>query len=362
MKVRTSIYRNRRRWVTITAAILMGCLCSAAPAVAAAVGPASGLTCTAHTLNVAITDPGPADQTIWGQLCYRGNRPPRTVQLLVSGVTYTHLYWDFPYGDGYYSYVDAATAAGYATFDVDRIGQGLSSHPVSSAVTIDANAVSLHDVITALRGGVLDGHQFSRVIWVGHSTGSIIGWDEIARYHDVDAAILTGVSHAVNLPNAIQFGGDVYPAVNDPLFADSGLDDGYLTTKPGTRSAFFYAAATADAHVVALDEATKGTVTTAEAASGAPIFMQPPDQALSQQVTVPVLIVDGQDDGIYCQGVTVFTCDPASVLAYESQFYPSAARLRVAIIPGTGHALALSTTAPLTDAIMLIWARSTVAP
>ena len=36
------------------------------------------------------------------------------MQLVVHGATYNHLYWNFPYGGGYYSYVEAATAAGYA--------------------------------------------------------------------------------------------------------------------------------------------------------------------------------------------------------------------------------------------------------
>ena len=27
------------------------------------------------------------------------------MQLLVHGATYNHLYWNFPYGNGYYSYV-----------------------------------------------------------------------------------------------------------------------------------------------------------------------------------------------------------------------------------------------------------------
>jgi phenylpyruvate tautomerase PptA (4-oxalocrotonate tautomerase family) len=35
--------------------------------------------------------------------------------VLIPGATYNILYWDFPYGNG--SYVGAATAAGYATFD-----------------------------------------------------------------------------------------------------------------------------------------------------------------------------------------------------------------------------------------------------
>jgi hypothetical protein len=114
-------------------------------------------TCAAYTMPVAITDPGPADQTVWGQLCYRGSREPATIQLLVHGASYNHLYWDFPYGDGYYSYVDAATAAGYATFDVDRIGDGNSSHPPSTDVTLTAGAVALHDAVTALRTGTVGG-------------------------------------------------------------------------------------------------------------------------------------------------------------------------------------------------------------
>ena len=78
-----------------------------------------------------------------------------------------------PYGNGYYSYVDAATAAGYATFDIDRIGAGNSSHPPSAASTLTAGAVALHDAVTALRSGAVDGHAFRHVIAVGHSIGSV---------------------------------------------------------------------------------------------------------------------------------------------------------------------------------------------
>ena len=215
----------------------------AAAAVAPAAGASTGgpltLTCSAYTLPVAITDPGPADQAMWGQLCYRGSRAPATVQLLVHGVTYNHLYWDFPYGDGYYSYVDAATAAGYATFDVDRVGDGNSSHPPSADIDLNAGAVALHDAVTALRGGAVGGHAFQHVIMVGHSLGSMEAWIEDARYHDVDAVIITGALHAAtpNLPSLV---GDFYPASDDPKFAGSGLDSGYLTTRPGTREALFY--------------------------------------------------------------------------------------------------------------------------
>lgn len=305
-------------------------------------------TCTTYTLPVRIADPGPADQTLWGQLCYPGTVRPDTVQLLVHGATYNHLYWDFPVGNGYYSYVDAALAAGYATFNVDRVGAGNSSHPASGPLNLPAGAVALHDVITALRSGALDGHAFSHVAWIGHSLGSFIALYEIPSYHDVDAVILTGGLHGINP----QVGTIIYPAAQDPKFANSGLDSGYVTTVPGDRN-FFYDPATADPNVIAADEANKDVAT----------FTPSPPVPTPVDITVPVLLVSGQRDKAQCVGVTLYDCsNPASVLAYESQFYLPQAHLELKMIPDTGHVLALSTTAPLTDAIMLGWLSSHLRP
>jgi pimeloyl-ACP methyl ester carboxylesterase len=322
------------------------------------------LNCTARTVSVRIADPGPADQTLWGELCYRGSTEPSTVQILVHGAGYNHAYWDFPVGNGYYSYVRAATAVGYATFDVDRIGVGNSSHPASSSVGVTAASVSLHDGITALRDGAVDGHAFSHVIIVGHSLGSYETWVEAASYQDVDAVIVTGALHGVNpaAPSTF-FRLNSYPAVMDPKFADSGLDTGYLTTKPGTRESMMYNTATVDPTVVAADEANKDTDTLAEAQSAAPIFSLPPTQSYSYQIAVPVLSISGTDDFFHCPGVTQYDCnDTAAVKAFESQYYQPAAHAKIVMVPYTGHALALSTTAPVTDAVMLSFALSHLAP
>jgi hypothetical protein len=40
----------------------------------------------------------------------------------------------------------------------------------------------------------------------------------------------------------------------------------------------------------------------------------------------------------------------------------SSAHLKVVVIPDTGHDLALSTTAPLTDAVMIGWSLSVAVP
>ncbi|MFD0689613.1 alpha/beta hydrolase [Actinomadura fibrosa] len=323
-------------------ALLVTCaaLVATAMPVSAAVKPA----CTTHRLNVRIADPGPADQTMWGQLCYPPGTRPKKVQLLVHGSLYNHVYWDFPVGNGTYSYVRAAVGAGYATFNVDRIGNGDSSHPPSARLDIPAGAVALHDAIGALRSGALDGNAFTKVAWVGHSNGSFHAWYEISRYHDVDAAVLTGSLHGIN-PVA---GTIIYPAAQDPKFAASGLDPGYVTSLPGTRD-FFYDPATSEQAVIDTDEATKDVATLTPSPA-------PPDPI---DIGVPILLMSGVRDKAQCVGITLYDCaDPASVRAYESQFYRPDVPLTVAMIPATGHDLALSTTAPQSNAIALAWIRS----
>ena len=352
--------RIRRASVIVTAAALGGAF-AATPLAGAQASGLPTLNCSAHVLPVSIASSGPANQTLWGQLCYRGTEPA-TVQVLVPGATYNHLYWNFPYGNGYYSYVDAATAVGYATFDVDGVGTGASSHPPSADLDLYAGAVALHDAVTALRSGAVDGHAFSHVVMVGHSIGSYEAWIEVATYHDVNAVIATGALHALS-PNIGAIEGDLYPAADDPKFAGSGLDNGYLTSIPGTRASLFYEPATTDPGVVAVDEANKDTVTVPELVSATEIVGLPPQQQPTDQITVPALSVVGEDDALFCAGVTVYNCASlASVQSYESGFFPAAARLKVVVIPDTGHDLALSTTAPVTDAVMLAWSLSVVAP
>lgn len=312
-----------------------------------------GVSCASYSLPVRLSDPGEATETMWGELCRPADRRPSTVQLLVHGGFYNHAYWDFPVGNGYYSYVRHAVAAGYATFNVDPIGSGKSSHPESGVVTGDAGTVALHDAVTALRKGTVGGQAFTKVLWVGHALGSFYAWREIPRYGDVDGAILTSALNSYNPDHAAIVSSNSYPAVQDPKFANSGYDDGYVTTKPGTRGAMFYYPATTDPAVVAKDEETKDVQPIAVTQPVAPPY----------GITVPVLVVAGAKDWLECQGVTAYDCDdPSSVRAHESQYYPPEAKLEVAVVPQTGHDLALATTAPATSALMLAWAKGIAAP
>lgn len=310
--------------------------------------------CTGHVVHVRTSETGPADQWIWGRLCHAGTHPSGTVQLLVPGGTYGHTYWDLPYGDGSYSYARNAAAAGYTTFDIDRVGIGHSSHPAGATLDFPAQAVALHDVIGALRAGLVGGHAFAHVMWVGHSVGSELAWDEIPRFDDVDAVILTGALHAVNPVTGAEGVAALHRATQDPRFAGSGLDADYFTTKPGTREKLYYGPATTDPRVVAADEATKETMTTGELKGSA--------ATAPHRIAAPVLLLDGGDDALFCAGVIAYDCgDPASVRAYESSFYPQA-QVSVVIVPDAGHSVALSTAAPRATAAMIAWSRSVLAP
>ncbi|MDI1461131.1 alpha/beta hydrolase [Catellatospora sp. KI3] len=319
--------------------------------------------CTQHTLPVRLSETGAASYSMWGELCYRGPRQPRTVQLLVHGAGYNHVYFDIPYGDGYYSYVRAATLVGYATFNVDRIGAGRSSHPASPLVNIAGGSVALHDAITALRSGAVSGTGFGKVIWVGHSYGSIYGWKEISTYHDVDAFINTAALHVFNQPhlNANIFP-NFYGAAADPAFAGLGLDPGYLTSKPDMRHLMYYVPETSDAGALAADEANKDVVSYTQLTDLAAIVALPPASALTQGITVPTLIVNGQADPMHCSAVAQDCSSSEVVQQFESQYYPAQARLRTVLIPDTGHNTVTSTTSPYSTAVMLAWSLSVAPP
>ena len=76
---------------------------------------------------------------------------------------------------------------------------------------------------------------------------------------------------------------------------------------------------------------------------------------------MPVLLITGAKDHLFCVGVTQHDCgNPDTVRTFEARYFLPHADLTVRIIPETGHDLALSTTAPRTDAAMLLWSLSKV--
>ena len=126
-----------------------------------------------------------------------------------------------------------------------------------------------------------------------------------------------------------------------------------MTTKPGTRGPAFFSAS-ADPHVIADDEAHKDTTSATELAIGIPASQLPPALNAAVGVTVPVLVLDGQQDALVC-GSTVDCADVAGVAANERSYYTSAPSVEVVLVPGTGHSVALHPSAGESFATIDSW-------
>lgn len=307
------------------------------------------LQCKEVSFPVSLSPGGAEEYSVFGVLCSQGNIHHKTIQIALHGSTYSHTYWDWPLEAETYSYVRRATAAGYGVLNLDRIGVGRSDRPPAEGVTIGANAHVVHQIVQALRDGDLVVPSFGRiraerVALVGHSLGSLIAIEEAATYGDVDGIVLTGVSHTVT-PVLGEGLSNLYPASLDPHFAGQGIPDGYLTSLPGSRT-IFYNLPFADPAVIALDEATKETVTTGELATALPAL------AMSSGVHTPVLVVVGDLDLAFCEAPS---CTASGSLAGEPSFYPAEACAETAIVPDSGHDLNLHLQAQLAYDAVLEW-------
>src|SRR5262245_12273533 len=92
--------------------------------------------CSDYALPVTLAPGATETFQVVGTLCSQGPAAGKTVQLLLHGSTYARYYWDFPYEAEHYSYVRSATKRGYATFNLDRIGNGASDHPNGNLVNM----------------------------------------------------------------------------------------------------------------------------------------------------------------------------------------------------------------------------------
>ena len=303
----------RRLTTTGTVVVLAVLACVAGPAATA------NAACTETSFSVrvaALSQP----YTVSGTLCRKTNAiDDQTLVITSHGATYNRLYWDWPQSPESYSLVKRLVSS-VSVLNIDLLGSGRSSHPLSVRLTQQAQASMLHQLVQRMRT-----RGFRTVILLGHSSGSGTVTLEASRYHDVDGIVVTGFLHSspgLSVPLSM------YPAMLDPAFAGLGLDPGYLTTRPGTRATNgFYNAAVADPRVIAYDEAHKDVVPWLQPTEFPLIFGHP---SISRAVDVPVLSLVGDHDG-FC-GTPA--CPPA---ANEPAAWSSAARFELHVIRNAGH-------------------------
>lgn len=200
--------------------------------------------CNTNTnIKVALAPGEPATHTIAGTLCKpRGYDHNRSIDILVHGATYNRSYWDFEYNSPQYSYAKKAVEDGRTVFFYDRLGNGKSSMLPSASVTMQADAYALHQIIQQFRKD-----HYKQVNVVGHSFGSMIAQLEASQYNDIDRLVVTGSLQSTG-PVLVNGLIKSHQANQDAQFEGAGYDNGWLTSIPGTKGAFYNTATSCRLH------------------------------------------------------------------------------------------------------------------
>ena len=294
-------------------------------------------------VTVPVTLPTGQAEHLTGHLCTPAHGAPTTIMLLAHGATYNSAYWSWPQDPALYSFVWQALAGGYAVLAIDRLGDGQSSHPDSTLDTFDAQAATLHQVVTAIRTGTTAiGWRFPHVIEIGHSFGSAEIAQQLTTYpHDADAVVLTGSGHAVSVETTTLTHTGFAPAAGllPHRFATT-LDPGYqTTTTQAVRDQLLYNIHDSDPAVRAYDQSTCDTLALTESTTRPANLI-----ALTQTLGIPTLLLDGQFDPHYCNGAQAIPeanlddCATAATL-YASEKPNYGTCFGAAIVPGSGHDL-----------------------
>ncbi|KAF0324685.1 ctr copper transporter family protein [Colletotrichum asianum] len=260
---------------------------------------------------------------------------PKSLQLLVHGITYDRAMWS-GFGFPQYDWQTYATSLGYHTLAIDRLGHGIESpHPDPFAVVQGPLEVEIiHSLLHTVRQGRSKLGDLNKIIYVGHSYRSSLG-NMLAQKHplDVDAFILTGFSGDLGTSaSALSAYGDA--AMVSSRF--KGLPLGYLTVvNESDRTASFYGG-NFDPSFAALDYDTEDTVTVGE-------LLSPGLQPVETDYRGNVLVMTGDLDVLFCPGGPD-TCADA-LRGTESLF--SNATFSSVVVLNTGHCLTLHLSAPL---------------
>jgi pimeloyl-ACP methyl ester carboxylesterase len=282
-------------------------------------------------VSTPISVPGAAPGSIYGRYCRTAHDNGNPLQILVPGVTYTHAYWDLPGFGGRYSYTGFMNRHGYDTLAIDRLGIGRSTRP-TLAMNVDAysNADALHQVVDSVRTNGVAGRHYQRIVLTGHSYGTLTSDLTAATRGGVDGIIGTGWLQQPTPLGLIGVLSSFYPAAMDPKFMGTIVDPDYVTTQPGVRG-FFYEESATDPAVIALDEQTKDTASSAEMT-----YLVPANTRMTTKIGVPTIRIIGERDAVMCNP------DPCTQQWLEETapaLFPSG--VEVYAQPGAGHNIAL---------------------
>ncbi|QIW98327.1 hypothetical protein AMS68_003845 [Peltaster fructicola] len=278
--------------------------------------------------------------------CAPDNGSPDVVQLLTHGIGFDRSYWDLPFNNYNYSYVnEAVDEYGFATFTWDRLGIAQSSHgePVNE-IQAYIEVAALKALTDKLRDGSLSGvPKFQKVVHVGHSFGSEHTYLLSAMYpNSTDGIALTGFSQNGSFVPFFELGGNFIEANN--ISSLKAYPDGYLGSSDASavQTNFFspgsFPPALLEFATMTGQPVTVGELLTIGGEIGVP-----------NTFSGPVLIITGERDIPYCGGNCL--APPTgydSIPAYSKNYIANANPFDVVIVPGAGHGLNLEYTHPFT--------------
>ncbi|KAJ5105263.1 hypothetical protein NUU61_002610 [Penicillium alfredii] len=268
-----------------------------------------------------------------------------TLQILTHGIGFDKTYWDLPYNNYNYSYVDHALSRGYHTFSYDRLGIGKSSHgepknEIQAFLEIEA----LAELTRQLRKGTVPQihEKPAKIVHVGHSFGSTQSYALSAKYPDIsDGLVLTGFStNATYIPYFLAGASFQQARLNRQspgnLTSRKGLDYslGYLTSADTSNNEFlFFQPPYFDPGLLLFAEQNKHPVAVGELLTVGSLPMQ-------SKFSGPVLVLTGSSDLPFCGGDCLATGGAAPSIPAEAKLaFPAAKPFAAHIQPNTGHGL-----------------------
>lgn len=295
-----------------------------------------------------------ADYTVSGHLvgpaaALRSARA-KAATLYVHGLDVNEGFWRFGTVPGY-DYAIEMAKAGFISVTVDKLGYGASGQPDGSSSCIGAQADVVHQVITSLRRGDYRAAgttpvPFHTVALAGHSNGGATVQAEAYSFADIDALLVMswadqGFTTAAEQSFAMAGRSCLTGGEQSPQ--GSGGYAYFGQTEDDFRAEFFHSA-TPD--VVAAAGSLRSVNPCGDMSSIPPTIAT--DNTALSEITVPVLLISGEDDQVF----------GADGVRQQRDHYSGSADVSLAMLVDTGHALTLEATAPQFRATVASWLRA----
>ncbi|KAI9648420.1 hypothetical protein NHQ30_003054 [Ciborinia camelliae] len=299
-----------------------------------------------------------------------------TIQVLTHGIGFDKTYWDLPYNNFNYSYIDIAVSDySYHTLSFDRLGTGKSSHgdplnEIQSYIEVAATAA----LTKMLRNGTFPsaaGKSYNRVVHIGHSFGSAQTYALANLYPNIsDGIVLTGFTMKSSFLGYFAAGGNFQQAqenqparfanrtmtnirgTNLSLQGPEAVPAGYMVSSDAAANKYLFLKPNFyDPSILTYAESTKQTVTQGELLSLGSLVA-------SNAFAGPVMVITGDYDLPYC-GLDCRATGrvEASMAAMVSSNFPNVGPgdFESYIQPNTGHGINMHYNATAAYRVWLDW-------